>query len=400
MTSITRTATADAYAASLQRLSSRQNDLVSMQENLTAGKRVLRASDDPAAAAQAERARTRMARVETDQRALETQRNSLSSAESTLGEANTAMQRFRDLIVQGGNTALSPTDRASLTQEMRGLRDQIFALANRQDTNGQALFGGLGSTGAPFVDQPGGVVFEGLAGQASATTVSVPATLDGFATWMNVPQGNGVFTVGQGAGTTGVWSDQGNVSNPGALTGHNYSVNFSVAAGVTTYTVVDNTTAATVLAAQPYKQGQTISFDGMNLQTKGTPANGDSLTVAPAAADSLFGMLDRAIGYVAGASGVGGVVAHDIARALTEVDAGMARLSESRGQAGELLLRVDAITDRQTALSIQLEGDRSRAEDMDMIKGLSDFKTQETAYSVALQTYAQIQKLSLFNYIS
>jgi flagellar hook-associated protein 3 FlgL len=36
---------------------------------------------------------------------------------------------------------------------------------------------------------------------------------------------------------------------------------------------------------------------------------------------------------------------------------------------------------------------------MDMVKGLSDFNTQQTAYSVALQTYAQIQKLSLFNYL-
>ena len=398
--SISRTATADAYASSLQRLSSRQNDLVATQENITAGKRVLRASDDPAAAAQAERARTRMARVETDQRALETQRNSLSAAESTLGESGTLMQRMRELIVKGGNTALTASDRASLAQEMRGLRDQIFSLANRQDSNGQALFGGLGSTGAPFVDQATGVVFEGLAGQAAATTVSVPATLDGFATWMNVPQGNGVFTVTQAAGTTGVSSDQGVVSNPGALTGHNYSISFTVAAGVTTYSVVDNTTATTILNAQPYTQGQSISFDGMNILTKGTPANGDSLAIAPAGTDSVFGMLDRAIGYVAGASGVGAVVAHDIARALTEIDSGMARLSASRGQAGELLLRADAITDRQSAQTLQLETDRARAEDIDPIKALSDFKTQETAYSVALQTYAQIQKLSLFNYIS
>ena len=46
-----------------------------------------------------------------------------------------------------------------------------------------------------------------------------------------------------------------------------------------------------------------------------------------------------------------------------------------------------------------LEADRSRAEDLDTIQALSDFKTQQTAYSAALGSYAEIQKLSLFNFI-
>ena len=45
------------------------------------------------------------------------------------------------------------------------------------------------------------------------------------------------------------------------------------------------------------------------------------------------------------------------------------------------------------------EGDRSRAEDLDMIKGISDFQNQQVGYEAALKSYAQVQKLSLFNYI-
>ena len=397
---ITRTATADAYAASLQRLSERNNTLVAMQENMTAGKRVLRASDDPAAAAQAERARTRLARVETDQRALEVQRNSLTEAESTLGGANTLMQRLRELIVKGGNTSLLPAERDAITQEMRGLRDQILTLANTRDANGQPLFGGLGSAHEPFVDQIGGVVFDALPGQAAATGTALPATLDGFATWMDVPTGNGVFAVTQAAGTANVYSDQGQVTNPTLLTGHNYSVEFTVVGTTTTYTVMDTSTATAVLSNQPYTAGQTVSFDGLSLVVKGTPANGESLAIAPATRDSVFGTIDRAIAAIAGSTGEVGTIGHDVARALTEIDAAMARVSAARGQAGELLTRAESITDQQAGRSIQLEADRSRAEDIDMVKALSDFKTQETAYSVALQTYAQIQKMSLFNYLS
>ena len=34
-----------------------------------------------------------------------------------------------------------------------------------------------------------------------------------------------------------------------------------------------------------------------------------------------------------------------------------------------------------------------------MIKGISDFQNQQTGYSAALQSYAQVQKLSLFNFL-
>jgi len=35
-----------------------------------------------------------------------------------------------------------------------------------------------------------------------------------------------------------------------------------------------------------------------------------------------------------------------------------------------------------------------------MVTGISDFQKMQTGYQAALQSYAQVQKLSLFNYIS
>ncbi|PIZ22806.1 MAG: flagellar hook-associated protein 3, partial [Comamonadaceae bacterium CG_4_10_14_0_8_um_filter_57_29] len=66
---------------------------------------------------------------------------------------------------------------------------------------------------------------------------------------------------------------------------------------------------------------------------------------------------------------------------------------------GDLLNRADRITGNQESRNIQLEADRSRAEDLDMVKGISDFNNQQTGYSAALQTYAKVQQLSLFNFI-
>ena len=77
---LTRVGTANMYDNALRNLGERQSSLVGLQENLTAGKRVVRASDDPVAAAQAERSLTRITRIQTEQRALEVQRNAMAQA--------------------------------------------------------------------------------------------------------------------------------------------------------------------------------------------------------------------------------------------------------------------------------------------------------------------------------
>ena len=66
----------------------------------------------------------------------------------------------------------------------------------------------------------------------------------------------------------------------------NYSVNFTVTGGVTTYDIVDNTTATTVATAQPYTPGTAITYAptgvaGFSLTLTGAAANGDTMTVEP-----------------------------------------------------------------------------------------------------------------------
>jgi flagellar hook-associated protein 3 FlgL len=85
---------------------------------------------------------------------------------------------------------------------------------------------------------------------------------------------------------------------------------------------------------------------------------------------------------------------------LAQIDAGMSRIQSARGIAGDALNRADIIDKNQQTKTQQLAADRSRAEDMDMVQGISDFQNQQTGYDAALKTYAQVQRLSLFNYLS
>jgi flagellar hook-associated protein 3 FlgL len=136
---------------------------------------------------------------------------------------------------------------------------------------------------------------------------------------------------------------------------------------------------------------------GLSFSVTGTPAVGDTITIE--SQPSIFSTLDDAILNI-GSAANNNAAAQAVSQALHNIDIGMARVSAVRGQAGDLLNRADRISDNQGKRSIQLEGDRSRAEDLDMIKGISDFQNQQTGYQAALQSYAQVQKLSLFNFIS
>jgi flagellar hook-associated protein 3 FlgL len=212
-------------------------------------------------------------------------------------------------------------------------------------------------------------------------------------------------TISIGPVNTGtLYTDPGTVVNPSALTGNNYKITFSVAGGVTQYTVTKfnmatNPITSTSTTPVTFTSGQAIQFDGISITPKGNPANGDTLSVTPSTPVSLFTVLDNAINSINNSSN-NNILRHALDKALSEIDAGMARLQSGRGQAGDMLNQADLIENNQIARTNQIQNDRSRAEDMDMVKGISDYQNQQTAYDAALKTYAQVQRLSLFNYMS
>jgi len=132
------------------------------------------------------------------------------------------------------------------------------------------------------------------------------------------------------------------------------------------------------------------------LTLRGSLSAADSLHITPN--PSVFSVLDNAIKNIKEAPN-NNAAAQAVGQALHNIDIGMERISAVRGQAGDLLNRADRISANQEGRSIQLEADRSRAEDLDMVKGISDFNNQQTGYQAALQTYAKVQQLSLFNFI-
>ncbi len=386
--------------AGISTLQKRQVEMAESQERLTSGKRVLKASDDPAAAARAERALAGEMRATTSQRAVDASRSAMSLSETAMGDSLELLQQAREAMVAAGNASYSDQERQNLAEKIKAIRNQLLSVANRTDGAGSYLFGGQGATTQPFVDAAGGVAYRGISGERRTEMgTDLPLTVNGDGVFMTARSGNGVFKTSADAGVSKAWIDNGQVSDPAALTGSTYTLQFAVSGGNTTYAVLKDGVATAVTAA-PYTSGQDITVDGMTFRISGAPAAGDSFTVEPSASSlSIFDALDRAAAQLATGGRTSAQIAQGNTDALRDIDQAMAQMQGARAVAGEMLARIEGETSRLADQKLSAQTERSNAEDLDMTEALSKFANMQTGYDAALKSYSMVQRLSLFDYV-
>lgn len=140
-----------------------QSRLSRTQLQLATGKRILTPSDDPAGAT---KALDLQRYLETNKQFLSNMgfaRSRLETQETALASVTDLLDRANELAIQGNNATASASDRAAIAAEVDQLLEQMLALANTQDSNGEYLFGGLRRDSAAFVQDPvtGAVSYDG-----------------------------------------------------------------------------------------------------------------------------------------------------------------------------------------------------------------------------------------------
>ena len=131
---------------------------------LASGKRVSKPSDDPQASAQA----VRVSQSETRNQQYASTRGyaktGMTLQMSILAQMNSVSTQMDTTVIQASNQgSLSDNDRASLAEQLQGLKDQLVSLGNTTDGNGRYIFGGYESDTPPFeVDATtGDVLYKG-----------------------------------------------------------------------------------------------------------------------------------------------------------------------------------------------------------------------------------------------
>ncbi len=382
-----------------------QDTLFKIQQQVSTGRRILTPADDPIAAA---RALDITQSIEINTQFTENRNQASSSlglVEGVLGDVTRLIQDVQTAAVSAGNAAFSDTDRQSVATELRGRLEDLIGLSNSRDASGQFLFSGYQGSTKPFVQTAAGVQYNGDLGQRQvqvAASRQIATGDSGTNIFERIKDGNGVFTTAatatnQGSGVI----DSGAVTDPTSLTGNDYSIDFSVAAGVTTYVVTNNSTA-TSTAPVAYTSGDAISFDGIQFSIKGEPANNDQFTVLPSTNQSIFDTVSNLIDVLStpvnGPSG-GTNLTNGLNTALSNLENDLDNVLTVRASVGTRLQEIDALQNVGEDTSIQLQQNLSRLQDVDMAKAISDLTQQRVFLEAAQRSFITVSNLSLFDFL-
>lgn len=139
-------ATGNRMMREIQRQSRLAGDVANSQVQISTGKRIQRASDDPVAAARVGNIRTSQADNASWARNVSLGTALVDQADTALASVSTLLARAQELTLAASNPTANANDRATLAIEMTAIADEIDVLSASKSSLGGPLF----STATPM----------------------------------------------------------------------------------------------------------------------------------------------------------------------------------------------------------------------------------------------------------
>ncbi len=403
-----RISTQSFYEQSKTSMGSLQSNLLRVQQQLGAGSKILAPSDDPLGATRALAVSQSIALNAQYAASRSHTTQTLTMEENALQSVTSVLQDVKGLLIQAGGT-LTDADRATIATTLQSNLDQLQGLANTDDGNGQFLFAGFKSGTAPFVrDANGSIKYAGDQGQR-LTQVDVSrqmaGTDDGRSIFQTVQGGAGYVTTAAAANTgSGVFSSTSVVDASNANYGKDFVISFPTA---TTYQVdTVPSSLAPVVPAPTYTAGSAITFGGLQISISGSPAAGDSISVATAknaGSDVFASMKDviNALNTPVDSKGPEGqaLILNALSTANRKITNAHDNVLTVRSSVGSRLQELDALSVTGDSRTLSDKSYLSDLQDLDYSSAIAEFYQRQTALQASQQTFVKIQQIALFNYL-
>ncbi len=383
-----------------------QRALSKTQTELSTGLALQNAADNPVAMAQVNELNVQLSASQQYVTNGNLASTNLKLEAQALTDATNLLQSARDVAIEANNSSLNASDRQNLATQLEQQLQQLVAIANRQDSEGNYLFSGYAAGTQPFAQSGNSVSYAG-ASEVSQVQISAEQRISagdtGSSVFMNIPAGNGTFTTGASSGNTGTASiGPGTVTDPAqwASAAGTYAISFSSA---TQYTVTNTSTGATAASGTISSTSgatNTISFDGIQVTLSGTPNTGDSFSVAPAGTASMFATISGLISTLNSTALSSAQIATQLNQGLEQIDGAINHIDDVQASVGA---RINAVTASQTTSQSEQTDYQSTVAQLsntDYAQASTQLSTEELALQAAQESYASMEKLSLFNYIS
>jgi len=400
-----RISTSQIYDQSVNAILTEQSQLNQTELQLSSGKSILTPADNPSGSAQILNLNQSIATTAQFQINASAANARLSLEDSTLTSVTNLLQSLRSLAVQANNATQTNSSRAAIAQQVSQGLQQLVALANTQDANGEYIFAGYQGKSQPFITDPSGnIVYNG--GQNSRYLQIGPTTQVAFgdtgsAVFQAVRNGNGTFVTAASPSNTGSGViDTGNTT--GKFVPDTYTIAFSQATSTSPITYTVTGVVSGVVASGTYTSGNNISFNGAQVSISGTPANGDSFTVAPSQDQSMFATLQNFVSALSAnvaSPADQAQVNTSLTRTISELDQGLNNINQTLAQVGSRLNTVTSQQNTNQSYSNGLQQTLSGVQDLNYASAISQLSQEQLALQAAQEAFAKVQGMSLFNYL-
>jgi len=181
-------------------------DMQGIQEKISSGNKINRASDDPMGAVNLSAAKEQQMLIDQFTKNSDVAFMRLDLSDKTLSEFTSVLTRMTELGATAGNGIYDGFGHQAILQEMEQLFEVAVSLANTTDSLGRPLFSGRSSVDVPFSKNvDGSIEYHGDRGKHSvqiSESLNVATGVDGGSTFMRIETENGrrsVFDILQSA---------------------------------------------------------------------------------------------------------------------------------------------------------------------------------------------------------
>lgn len=395
-----RIATHTLFDQGVSNILGQQTALALIQQQISNGKRMQTAADDPAGWGMGLSLEQSIADTGRYQNNVATVRQRLGLEENALASSTGVIARVRELAIQANSGIQSPQSRQAIASELVQLKEQLLSYANTQDVNGSYLFAGSNSASAAFSKSGSSVIYNGDQNQRLLEIGAGRNMADGdtgASVYLDSKSGNGTFAVSAaGANTGDVQVSSNNVLDRSLWDGGTYAITFNAG----NYQVTDSSNF--VIASGSYSAGSGIRFRGIEVTLTGQPANGDQVTVGPSQQKDVFAMLDDLIGMVQNPGTTGAQRAQmqtTLFRVQQELSGAFDQMNNIRATVGT---RMSALDDADNGLSqhaVTVQKALSSVTDLDIAKASTQLSMHSLMLQAAQLAFSKVQGLSLFQYL-
>jgi flagellar hook-associated protein 3 FlgL len=394
-------------------MNEQQSTLATMYQQISSGKRISTASDDPLGAAQAVQLTMQSSALSQYSTNQSQALSSLQLEDSTLGTVSNVMSSIQTQIVHAGDGSLTDSDRASIATQLQSYRDQLFGLANTTDSNGNYIFSGLKGGQAALSNSSTGVgaTYDGDLGQrgvqiSSTRTISTGDTAASIFQSVSPSESASVPSAAKGNTGSGTISSVSTSDTTNASNSATFKIDFAVSAtdGSTSYTVT-TTPPGTTSDPAAYTADSKITLGGQSVSISGAPADGDSFTVQPATSTNtdVFTTLDNLIATlkqpVTGSSTAQTALTNALATAGTQISNSYNNVLTTRTSVGGREQEIQSQQSLTSTASTQNESDLANLTSINLVSSISSYELTQNSLQAAQMAFSQIQKMSLFDYL-